>query len=73
MAASEPPVVLGYDLEPSPPCPLHYFTPPPPLGSLLDCALRQASTQAQQNKILISGTRGTFSVWKKMCNRVWTS
>ena len=28
MAASEPPVDSGDDLEPSPPCPLHYFSPP---------------------------------------------
>ena len=34
MAASEPPVVLGYDLEPSPPCPLHYFSP---LRSVVHC------------------------------------
>ena len=32
----------------------------PPVRSLVGCALRRASTQAQQNKILSSGTRGTF-------------
>ena len=39
-----------------------WILPPPPLQppvrSLVGCVLRQASTQAQQNKILISGTRG---------------
>ena len=33
---------------------------PPPVRSLVGCALRRVNTQAQQNKILISGTRGAF-------------
>ena len=39
--------------------------PHPPVRSLVGCALRRASAQAQQNKILISGTRGTFRSGKR--------
>ena len=37
----------------------------PPHGALWVYVLRQASTQAQQNKILISGTIGTFRSGKR--------
>ena len=43
-------------------CPATVIIPPPPprYRALRVYALRQASAQAQQNKILISGTRGAF-------------
>ena len=44
----------GMQHEPLPPSSRH----PPPYGALWVCALRQASVQAEQNKILISGTIG---------------
>ena len=41
--------------------------PPPPVRRRVSYALCQASAQAQQNKILISGTRGPFGL-EKMCS-----
>ena len=53
--------------------------PPPPYGALWVCTLRQASVQAQQNKILISGTIGAFQSRRRgaamcgSCPKYWVA
>ena len=81
VAASEPPVVVGYVVEPSPPCPLHYFSPP---RNVVHCVstcrfsfswqktyiwLKYTTTGALHTHTLCGSWQGQAVSWQLACCR----